>query len=58
VFVGAVEAVGKDVAMGAGVVVGAEAGAQADKIKLTSKNIVHERFIVFNFPFSSYCCPI
>jgi hypothetical protein len=58
VLVGAVVAVGKDVAMGAGVDVGADAGAQADNIRLISKNIVHERFIVFNFPFSSYCCPI
>ena len=45
VLVGAVVAVGKDVAMGAGVDVGADAGVQADNIKLTSKNIVHERFI-------------
>jgi hypothetical protein len=58
VFVGAVVAVGKGVALGAGVDMGADAGAQADNIRLTSKNIVHERFIVFSFPFSSYCCPI
>jgi len=45
VLVGAVVAVGKGVALGAGVDVCADAGAQADKIRLTSKNIVHERFI-------------
>jgi hypothetical protein len=45
VLVGAVVAVGKGVALGTDVGVGADAGAQADNIKLTSKNIVHERFI-------------
>jgi tetrahydrodipicolinate N-succinyltransferase len=58
VLVGAMVVVGKGVAMGKGVGVGADTDAQADNIRLTSKNIVHERFIVFNFPFSSYCCPI
>jgi hypothetical protein len=46
VFVGAVVAVGKDVALGAGVDVGADAGAQADNIRLSSKNTSNVRFIV------------
>jgi hypothetical protein len=45
VFVGAVVAVGKGVALGAGVDMGADAGAQADKIRLTSKNTSNVRFI-------------
>jgi hypothetical protein len=46
VLVGAVVAVGKSVALGAGVGIGAETGAQADKIKLTSKNTSNVRFIL------------
>jgi len=58
VLVGAMVAVGKGVALGAGIDVGADEGAQAANIRLTSKNIVHERFIVHNSHFGSYCCPI
>jgi len=46
VLVGAVVAVGNGVALGAGVDVGADAGAQADNIKLTSKNTINVRFIL------------
>jgi hypothetical protein len=46
VLVGAVVAVGKGVALGAGVDVGADTGAQADSIKLTSKNTSNVGFIL------------
>ena len=46
VLVGTVVAVGNDVALGAGVDVGTDAGAQADNIRLTSKNTINVRFIV------------
>ena len=46
VFVGAGVAVGNGVALGTGVGVGADAGAQADNIKLTSKNTSNVRFIL------------
>jgi len=46
VLVGAGVAVGKGVALSAGVDVGADAGAQADKIRLTSKNTTNVRFIL------------
>jgi len=46
VLVGAVVAVGNGVALGAGVDVGADAGAQADNIRLTSKNTINVRFIL------------
>jgi hypothetical protein len=50
VLVGAGVAVGNVVALGAIVGVGAYVGIQADNIKLTSKNIVHVRFILqFSF---------
>jgi hypothetical protein len=37
---------GNGVALGAGVVVGADTGAQADNIRLTSKNTINVRFIL------------
>jgi len=46
VLVGAVVAVGKGVALGAGVDVGTDASAQADNIRLTSKNTSNVRFIL------------
>jgi len=46
VLVGTAVAVGNDVALGAGVDVGADAGAQADNIRLTSKNTINVRFIL------------
>jgi hypothetical protein len=46
VLVGAMVAVGKDVALGTGIDVGADAGAQADNIRLISKNTSNMRFIV------------
>jgi hypothetical protein len=46
VLIGVVVAVGNGVALGAGVDVGADTGAQADKIRLTSKNTSNVRFIV------------
>jgi hypothetical protein len=46
VLVGAVVAVGNGVALGAGVDVGADTGAQADNIRLTSKNTINVRFIL------------
>jgi hypothetical protein len=46
VLVGVAVAVGKDVALGAGVDVGADTGAQADNIRLTSKNTSNVRFIL------------
>jgi hypothetical protein len=46
VFVGAVVAVGKGVALGAGVGAGVDAGAQANSIRLMSKNTSNVRFIV------------
>jgi hypothetical protein len=46
VLVGVAVAVGKDVALGAGVDVGADTGAQADNIRLTSKNTINVRFIL------------
>jgi hypothetical protein len=46
VLVGAVVAVGNGVALGAGVDVGADTGAQADNIRLTSKNTSNVRFIL------------
>ena len=45
VLVGAV-VVGKGVALGAGVDVGADTGAQADNIRLTSKNTINVRSIL------------
>ena len=46
VLVGVAVAVGNGVALGAGVDVGADAGAQADNIRLTSKNTSTVRFIL------------
>jgi len=46
VGVGVAVAVGKSVALGAGVGVGADTGAQAYKIRLTSKNTINVRFIL------------
>ena len=46
VLVGVAVAVGNGVALGAGVDVGADAGAQADNIRLTSKNTINVRFIL------------
>jgi hypothetical protein len=46
VLIGVVVAVGNGVALGAGVDVGADTGAQADKIRLTSKNTSTVRFIL------------
>jgi len=45
VLVGVAVAVGNGVVLGAGGVVGADTGAQADKIRLTSKNTINVRFI-------------
>jgi hypothetical protein len=44
--VGVAVAVGNGVALGAGVGVDADTGAQADKIRLTSKNTINVRFIL------------
>jgi len=46
VLVGVAVAVGNGVALGAGVDVGADTGAQADNIRLTSKNTSNVRFIL------------
>jgi len=46
VLVGVAVAVGNGVALGAGIGVGADTGAQADKIRLTSKNTINVRFIL------------
>jgi hypothetical protein len=46
VLVGVAVAVGNGVALGAGVGVGADTGAQADNIRLTSKNTINVRFIL------------
>jgi len=46
VLVGAAVAVGKGVALGAGADVGTDTGAQADNIRLTSKNTSNVRFIL------------
>ena len=46
VLVGTVVAVGNGDALGAGVDIGTDAGAQADNIKLTSRNTSNVRFIV------------
>jgi len=46
VLVGLAVSVGNGVALGAGVDVGADAGAQADNIRLTSKNTTNVRFIL------------
>ena len=46
VLVGTVVAVGNGDALGAGVDIGTDAGAQADNIKLTSRNTSNVRFIL------------
>ena len=46
VLIGVVVAVGNGVALGAGVDIGADARAQADNIRLTSKNTSNVRFIL------------
>jgi hypothetical protein len=46
VLVGVAVAVGKGVALGVGVDVGADTGAQAEKIRVTSKNTRNVRFIL------------
>ena len=46
VFVGTSVAVGNGVSLGSGVDVGADTGAQADRIRLTSKNTTNVRFIL------------
>ncbi|MFZ5808189.1 MAG: hypothetical protein ACOY16_02805, partial [Chloroflexota bacterium] len=48
VLVGAGVAVGNGSSLGVGVDMGADAGAQADKIRFTSKNTIHVGFIIRN----------